>query len=108
MTSSSHQFDTITPRPGTRSSEIMARARTRFPGGVNSPVRAFGGVGGEPFVAARGEGARVWDADGNEYIDYILSWGPLILGHAPPVVLDAVARRDAERHQLRHARRGSR
>jgi glutamate-1-semialdehyde 2,1-aminomutase len=69
----------------------MARARTRFPGGVNSPVRAFRGVGGEPFVAARGEGARVWDADGNEYIDYILSWGPLILGHAPKPVLDAVA-----------------
>lgn len=80
-----------TQRPSTRSAEIMARARTRFPGGVNSPVRAFGGVGGEPFVAARGDGARVWDADGNEYIDYILSWGPLILGHAPKVVLDAVA-----------------
>ncbi len=79
-------------RPSARSAEIMARARTRFPGGVNSPVRAFGGVGGEPFVAARGDGARVWDADGNEYIDYVLSWGPLVLGHAPRVVLDAVAR----------------
>jgi glutamate-1-semialdehyde 2,1-aminomutase len=76
----------------TRSSEIMARARSRFPGGVNSPVRAFRGVGGEPFVAARGKGARVWDADGNEYLDYILSWGPLVLGHAPQVVLDALAR----------------
>jgi glutamate-1-semialdehyde 2,1-aminomutase len=70
----------------------MARARGRFPGGVNSPVRAFRGVGGEPFVAARGKGARVWDADGNEYIDYVLSWGPLVLGHAPDVVLDEVAR----------------
>ena len=75
-----------------RSAEIMARARGRFPGGVNSPVRAFRGVGGEPFVAARGKGARVWDADGNEYIDYVLSWGPLVLGHAPDVVLDEVAR----------------
>ncbi|GAB1341835.1 glutamate-1-semialdehyde 2,1-aminomutase [Gemmatimonas sp.] len=74
-----------------RSAEIMARARGRFPGGVNSPVRAFRGVGGEPFVAARGKGARVWDADGNEYIDYVLSWGPLVLGHAPQVVLDALA-----------------
>lgn len=74
-----------------RSAEIMARARGRFPGGVNSPVRAFRGVGGEPFVAARGKGARVWDADGNEYIDYVLSWGPLVLGHAPEVVLEALA-----------------
>ena len=74
----------------TRSRELMARARELFPGGVNSPVRAFGGVGGEPFVVARGEGARIWDADGNEYIDYVLSWGPLVLGHAAPVVLDAL------------------
>ncbi|MEO7454794.1 MAG: glutamate-1-semialdehyde 2,1-aminomutase [Gemmatimonadaceae bacterium] len=68
----------------------MARAREIFPGGVNSPVRAFGGVGGEPLFVERGEGARIWDADGNEYIDYVLSWGPLVLGHAPPVVLDAL------------------
>ncbi|MCE2902044.1 MAG: glutamate-1-semialdehyde 2,1-aminomutase [Gemmatimonadetes bacterium] len=68
----------------------MTRARTRFPGGVNSPVRAFRGVGGEPFVAARGKGACIWDADGNEYIDYVLSWGPLVLGHAPDVVLQAL------------------
>jgi glutamate-1-semialdehyde aminotransferase len=66
----------------TRSAEIMSRARAIFPGGVNSPVRAFRGVGGEPFVVARGEGARIWDVDGREYIDYVLSWGPLILGHA--------------------------
>jgi glutamate-1-semialdehyde 2,1-aminomutase len=76
----------------TRSAEVMARARALFPGGVNSPVRAFGGVGGEPFVVARGAGARIWDADGNELIDYVLSWGPLVLGHAPPAVVDAVAR----------------
>src|ERR1700741_1580883 len=73
-----------------RSAEVMARARELFPGGVNSPVRAFRGVGGEPIVAARGEGARIWDVDGNEYIDYVLSWGPLVLGHAPPAVLDAL------------------
>jgi glutamate-1-semialdehyde 2,1-aminomutase len=75
-----------------RSQALMARARDRFPGGVNSPVRAFGGVGGEPFVVARGAGSRIWDVDGNEYIDYVLSWGPLVLGHAPPAVLEAVQR----------------
>ena len=73
-----------------RSAAIMERARAVTPGGVNSPVRAFGGVGGEPFVVERGEGARIWDVDGNEYIDYVLSWGPLVLGHAPPAVLDAL------------------
>jgi glutamate-1-semialdehyde 2,1-aminomutase len=69
----------------------MERARALFPGGVSSPVRAFRGVGGEPFVVARGEGSRIWDVDGREYIDYVLSWGPLILGHAPSVVLDALS-----------------
>ena len=73
-----------------RSAEVMARARELFPGGVNSPVRAFRAVGGEPVVAARGEGARIWDADGKEYIDFVLSWGPLVLGHASPIVLDAL------------------
>lgn len=68
----------------------MARARELFPGGVNSPVRAFRAVGGEPVVAARGEGARIWDADGKEYIDFVLSWGPLVLGHAAPMILDAL------------------
>ncbi len=76
---------------GRRSAELMARAREIFPGGVNSPVRAFRGVGGEPFVVARGEGPRIWDVDGRSYIDFVLSWGPLVLGHAPPVVLDALA-----------------
>jgi glutamate-1-semialdehyde 2,1-aminomutase len=69
----------------------MERARALFPGGVSSPVRAFRGVGGEPFVVHRGEGSRIWDVDGREYIDYVLSWGPLVLGHAPRVVLDALA-----------------
>ena len=72
----------------TRSSEIMERARTLFPGGVSSPVRAFRGVGGDPFVVSRGEGARIWDADDHEYIDYVLSWGALALGHAPAPVLE--------------------
>ncbi len=72
------------------SQAIMTRARQLFPGGVNSPVRAFGGVGGEPFVVQRGEGPYIWDVDGNRYIDYVLSWGPLVLGHAAPVVLDAL------------------
>src|SRR5256885_12740420 len=72
------------------SHEIMARARELFPGGVSSPVRAFGGVGGEPFVVDRGAGSRIWDVDGHEYIDFLLSWGPLVLGHAPPVVLEAL------------------
>jgi glutamate-1-semialdehyde 2,1-aminomutase len=69
----------------------MKRGRAVLPGGVNSPVRAFGGVGGEPFVIDRGAGPRIWDVDGNEYIDYVLSWGPLVLGHAHPAVLDAIA-----------------
>ena len=77
-------------RDTTRSHALMARARELFPGGVSSPVRAFRGVGGEPFVVERGEGARIWDVDGNEYIDYVLSWGPLVLGHAAPVVLEAL------------------
>jgi glutamate-1-semialdehyde 2,1-aminomutase len=77
----------------TKSAELFARAQRRIPGGVNSPVRAFRNVDGEPFFVARGEGARIWDVDGNEYIDYVGSWGPAILGHAPKVVVEAV--RDA-------------
>ncbi|MGH7689528.1 MAG: glutamate-1-semialdehyde 2,1-aminomutase, partial [Gemmatimonadaceae bacterium] len=76
--------------PSEKSSAIMRRSRRVFPGGVNSPVRAFGGVGGTPVVAARGAGSRLFDVDGNEYIDFVLSWGPLVLGHAPPAVLDAL------------------
>lgn len=69
----------------------MARSRVIFPGGVNSPVRAFGGVGGAPLVMASGKGARITDLDGNEYLDYVLSWGPLVLGHAHPDVVAAIA-----------------
>jgi glutamate-1-semialdehyde 2,1-aminomutase len=68
----------------------MARAARLFPGGVNSPVRAFQQVGGTPRVIERALGARVWDVDGNEYVDYVGSWGPMILGHAHPEVVAAV------------------
>jgi len=73
-----------------KSSELFRAAQQRIPGGVNSPVRAFRNVGGEPFFVERAEGSRIWDVDGNEYIDYVGSWGPAILGHAPPVVVEAV------------------
>ncbi len=76
----------------TRSHEIFARGQQLMPGGVNSPARAFGAVGGEPAVMARGEGAYLYDVDGNRYIDYIGSWGPMILGHAHPAVTAALER----------------
>jgi glutamate-1-semialdehyde 2,1-aminomutase len=75
-----------------RSREIFDRSQEYLPGGVNSPVRAFGAVGGQPLVIARGEGPYLYDVDGNRYIDYVCSWGPLILGHAHPVVVEAVQR----------------
>ncbi|MCA3749697.1 MAG: glutamate-1-semialdehyde 2,1-aminomutase [Rubrobacter sp.] len=75
-----------------RSARLMERAVRRMPGGVNSPVRAFRSVGGDPLFMERGEGARIFDADGNAYIDYVMSYGPLILGHAPPRVVEAVER----------------
>ncbi|MFQ5418558.1 MAG: aminotransferase class III-fold pyridoxal phosphate-dependent enzyme, partial [Myxococcota bacterium] len=74
------------------SRKLFRRARRTIPGGVNSPVRAFGSVGGTPPFVARAEGCRVWDADGNAYIDYVGSWGPMILGHANPGVLRAIER----------------
>ncbi|HEY3392648.1 MAG TPA: glutamate-1-semialdehyde 2,1-aminomutase [Lacipirellulaceae bacterium] len=74
----------------TRSRELFQCAQQLMPGGVNSPARAFGAVGGEPVFVARGEGAYLWDVDGNRYIDYVGSWGPLILGHAHPAVLAAI------------------
>ena len=73
-----------------RSQELFARAQAVLPGGVNSPVRAFRAVGGTPFFVARAEGARLTDVDGNTYLDYVCSWGPLILGHAHPAVLGAI------------------
>src|SRR6204780_2442193 len=74
----------------TRSNALRQRAEGLFPGGVNSPVRAFRAVGGEPPFVVRGEGAYLWDADGNRYIDYFGSWGPMILGHAFPPVIEAI------------------
>ncbi|MDQ3197576.1 MAG: glutamate-1-semialdehyde 2,1-aminomutase [Verrucomicrobiota bacterium] len=76
-----------------QSAALFARAQRRIPGGVNSPVRAFRGLGREPFFVERAAGASVWDVDGKEYIDYVGTWGPAILGHAPAVVVEAV--RDA-------------
>jgi glutamate-1-semialdehyde 2,1-aminomutase len=75
---------------GPRSEELFARAREVMPGGVSSPVRAFGAVGGTPPFMASGSGSRVTDADGTEYIDMVGSWGPLVLGHAHPAVVEAV------------------
>jgi glutamate-1-semialdehyde 2,1-aminomutase len=72
------------------SAREFARAQKLFPGGVNSPVRAFRGVGGEPLFIARGEKARIVDEDGNQYLDYVLSWGPLLAGHAHPRIVGAI------------------
>jgi glutamate-1-semialdehyde 2,1-aminomutase len=74
----------------TKSSTLFAAAQEYIPGGVNSPVRAFRNVDSAPFFVTRAEGAKIWDVDGKEYIDYVGSWGPAILGHAPKVVVDAV------------------
>jgi glutamate-1-semialdehyde 2,1-aminomutase len=73
-----------------QSRKLQHRAEQFIPGGVNSPVRAFRSVGSEPLYIVRGHGSHIYDADGNDYIDYIGSWGPLILGHAAPVVIDAI------------------
>jgi glutamate-1-semialdehyde 2,1-aminomutase len=73
-----------------KSEEWFERAVAHIPGGVNSPVRAFRGVGGSPLFIARGEGSRMFDVDGNSYIDYVCSWGPLILGHRPAPVIEAL------------------
>ena len=72
------------------SSALFAEAKRFIPGGVNSPVRAFRNVGGEPFFVAKAKGSRLWDVEGREYIDYVGTWGPAILGHAPDIVVEAV------------------
>ena len=74
------------------SQRLYEEAQRVIPGGVNSPVRAFRGVGGNPLFIAHGEGPYIWDVDGNRYVDYVLSWGPLILGHAHPKVVEAITR----------------
>ncbi|MEJ5339198.1 MAG: glutamate-1-semialdehyde 2,1-aminomutase [Aquificaceae bacterium] len=73
-----------------KNSELFERARTLMPGGVSSPVRAFKAVGGEPIIVSRAQGSRLWDVEGKEYIDFLMSWGPLILGHAHPAVVSAL------------------
>lgn len=73
-----------------KSSALFEKAKTYFPGGVNSPVRAFRSVGGNPLFIEKGKGSHIWDEDGNEYVDYCCSWGPLILGHANDKVLNEV------------------
>ena len=75
-----------------KSRALQQRAERVIPGGVDSPARAFKSVGGDPPIIVRGAGSRMWDADGNEYIDYVGSWGPLILGHAHPEVVAAIER----------------
>ncbi len=75
-----------------RSARLMERAAKRMPGGVNSPVRAFRSVGGDPLFMERGEGSTIFDADGNSYVDYVMSYGPLVLGHAHPDVIGAIER----------------
>src|ERR1700720_2220508 len=79
-----------TTRKTEQSKKLQERAESMIPGGVNSPVRAFKAVGADPPFILRGKGSHIWDADENEFIDYIGSWGPLILGHAEPNVLDAI------------------
>ncbi|NNK33718.1 MAG: aminotransferase class III-fold pyridoxal phosphate-dependent enzyme, partial [Xanthomonadales bacterium] len=74
----------------TTSQELISRARVHIPGGVNSPVRAFNGVGGDPVFFARAEGACLYDVAGRSYIDYVGSWGPMIAGHAHPEIIAAV------------------
>src|SRR5512134_2077992 len=73
-----------------RNEELFARAQARIPAGVNSPVRAFGAVGGTPPFFERASGAHLWDADGRRYIDYVGSWGPMVAGHTHPAVVEAV------------------
>ncbi|MBT3198007.1 MAG: aminotransferase class III-fold pyridoxal phosphate-dependent enzyme, partial [Gammaproteobacteria bacterium] len=74
----------------TRSHQLFEEAQQHIPGGVNSPVRAFRGVGGDPVYIQRAEGAYIYDEDGSRYIDYVGSWGPMILGHAHPEVVTTV------------------
>ncbi len=96
MVRCSRFYTEFMPRQLTRSRALQQRAEKLLPGGVDSPVRAFRAVGGEPPFVERGEGAYLWDADGNRYIDYFGSWGPMILGHAYPAAVEAVQRAAAK------------
>ncbi len=77
-------------RKPVRSEALTVRAKRRMPGGVSSPVRSFASVGGQPFFVKKGKGAYIYDVDGNRYVDYVMSYGPLLFGHAPAKVLSAV------------------
>ena len=91
-----------------RSETLFTSAGRLMPGGVNSPVRAFRGVGGTPFFVARASGARIEDVDGRSYIDFLGSWGPLILGHAASLRRGSARGRGATGHELRRAHRAAR
>ena len=80
----------VTNLRDTKSAELFARAQQYLPGGVNSPVRALRAIGRDPIFIDRAEGAELTDVDGNRYVDWMCSWGPLILGHAHPAILDAI------------------
>ena len=90
----------------TKSAALFARAVAVLPGGVNSPVRAMRAIGRDPLFIERAEGAEIFDVDGNRYVDYVCSWGPLIHGHAHPAMLEAVGARRRARDDLRRADRG--
>ena len=92
MYGSGESIDARTALATDRSARLMERAMHRLPGGVNSPVRAFRSVGGDPVFMQRGEGSRIFDVDGNSYVDYVMSYGPLVLGHAYPSVVEALER----------------
>ena len=92
MHGSGESIDARTALATDRSARLMERAMHRLPGGVNSPVRAFRSVGGDPVFMQRGEGSRIFDVDGNSYVDYVMSYGPLVLGHAYPSVVEALER----------------
>jgi glutamate-1-semialdehyde 2,1-aminomutase len=89
---SGESIDARTALAMDRSARLMERAMHRLPGGVNSPVRAFRSVGGDPVFMQRGEGSRIFDVEGNSYVDYVMSYGPLVLGHAYPSVVEALER----------------
>ena len=88
-----------------KSQHLFERAQASIPGGVNSPARAFRSVGGTPVFIERGEGARLYDVDGNSYLDYVGSWGPLLLGHRHPRVIEALREVLARRDEFRRADR---
>ena len=92
MQGSGESLDARTLLTMDRSARLMERAVKRLPGGVNSPVRAFRSVGGDPLFMERGEGSTIFDVDGNNYVDYVMSYGPLVLGHTYPAVIEAIER----------------